>query len=157
MRTSPSGERGGGRRGEGAREGEGGRRREEEGGGGREERGEGGGGGGRKRREERGGGREEEGGGRGEEEGGEGGGGEGGAGEEGDREWSVILPSLIPRSCPPSVMKKKWEGLVYHVGVDCVWTHCMGAGREGREEKCTVSKTMVTLRCLFSLTPPTPP
>ena len=49
-----------------------------------------------------------------------------GAGKEGDREWSVILPSLIPRSCPPSVMKKKWEGLVYHVSVDCVWTHCMG-------------------------------
>ena len=87
MRTSPSGEREGGRR----REGEGGRGREKE--------------------EEEGRGRR----------------------EEGDREWSVILPSLIPRSCPPSVMKKKWEGLVYHVSVDCVWTHSMVAGREGKE------------------------
>ena len=82
-------------------------------------------GGGRRREKEGGGGRRRE-----EEE-------EGGAGEEGDREWSVILPSLIPRSCPPSVMKKKWEGLVYHVSVDCVWTHCMGA-REGGEGRRSV-------------------
>ena len=136
MRTSPSGERGG--------------RRRREGGGGREEEGEGGGGGGRRRRRE-----EEEGGGGGggrrreeeeERRRDEKGGGEGGAGEEGDREWSVILPSLIPRSCPPSVMKKKWEGLVYHVSVDCVWTHCMGA-REGGKGRRSVQSVKRWLPC----------
>ena len=39
-----------------------------------------------------------------------GGRGEGGAGEEGDREWSVILPSLIPRRCPASVARKSGRG-----------------------------------------------
>ena len=51
--------------------------------------------GGRERREKEGGGREEE---------------EEGRREEKDREWSVILPSLIPRSCPASVARKSGRG-----------------------------------------------